>query len=99
MPLEKPGSALVVSLLKFLSVESASLSGGVAGGSLSSNHICGVAGSVGKGRQEEKGKPASQFPFQDPGSGIGCLPLRGVAGSESKGRVESASENACFLSN
>ena len=43
--LEKPGSALVVSLLKFLSVESASLSGGVAGGSLSSNHICGVAGS------------------------------------------------------
>jgi len=59
MPLEKPGSALVVSLLKFLSVESASLSGGVAGGSLSSNHICGVAGSVGKRRQEEKGKPAN----------------------------------------
>lgn len=55
MPLEKPGSALVVSLLKFLLVESASLSGGVAGGSLSSHHICGVAGSLLKGAKKGEG--------------------------------------------
>ena len=54
MPLEKPGSALVVSLLKFLSVESASLSGGVVGGSLSS-HICGVAGYLLKGAKKGEG--------------------------------------------